>query len=222
MIPGTRRAPLIGHGLVLLTIVTAGCELEEIVVPEGEPIILVQAVMRPDESFQWILVEESLTGGIRNFTGPFIPGDTPDVPVVGATVTVTNTSVGSDPCGASTVFLETAAPGTSLRSDGVYWSPADCPTLGPGDVVELRVEYDGEVVTGRTTIPAADEMRLRTAVGGESVVLRGPPLLFNRDIDTLIAEVDASSGRAVQIEIRRGFRESGFRGRLTALLRWAA
>jgi len=71
-----------------------------------------------------------------------------------------------------------------------------------GDTLELRLEtVDGHIVSGRSEIPGAEAMVLR--VQGDSALLPGPTLLFNRDLDTLEAEVVPIVGRAIQIEVHR-------------------
>ena len=190
----------------LLTVITfvalcGACEFGETTIPDGEPIIVVHAIMRPDVSQQWIVVEQTLTGGGADSTGSSIPGDQPPVPISEATVSVINPSLPSDPCGL-TMFTETPANPDLPRSLGLYWAPPDCPTMRTGDTMELMVEtVDGHVVTGRMEIPGADAMVLR--VEGDSALLPGPTLLFNRDTDTLDAEVFPAAGRALQLEVHR-------------------
>jgi hypothetical protein len=71
-----------------------------------------------------------------------------------------------------------------------------------GDTLELRVEMlDGHIVSGRSEVPGATAMVLR--VEGDSALLPGPTLLFNRDVDTLEADVVPIAGRAIQVEIHR-------------------
>lgn len=163
--------------------------------------IVVHAVMRPDLDRQWVLVEQTLTGSAfaDDSLEAVIPGDPPPVPITGATVSVTNISMPGDPCG-ETLFTETPADANLSRSMGLYWGPANCPTMRSGDSLALRVvTADGSVVTGRTEVVGADRMVLR--VNRDSVVVPGPPLTFNRDVDTLEAEVFPQAGRALQVEI---------------------
>jgi hypothetical protein len=128
-----------------------------------------------------------------------IPGDAPPLPVTNATVTVTNLSFPGDPCG-TVVFTETPGDNELRQSLGLYWSPAGCPSMRPGDSLELRMETaDGLVVTGRTEVVGADRMVLR--VNGDAVVVPGPEITLNRDLDTLEAEVTVAFGRSLQVEI---------------------
>jgi hypothetical protein len=177
------------------------CEFGETNIPDGEPIIVVHAIMRPDVNQQWIVVEQTLTGAGADSTGGPIPGNQPPVPISEATVTVTNLTFTSDPCGV-TQFSETPSDPDLPRSLGLYWGPSDCPTMRTGDTLELAVAtLDGHVVTGVMEVPGANAMLLR--VEGDSAVLPGPTLLFNRDSDTLDAEVLPSAGRALQLEVHR-------------------
>jgi hypothetical protein len=186
--------------LLLVTAVAAtSCELEEIPVDEGDPITVVNAVMRPDVEQQWVLVETSLTGASEDFneTGS-VPGGV-GRPVLDAFVTVANASFPGDPCGAQVAF-DAEPVGSEDETAGVYWSPVGCPTMRPGDTLELRVETpDGTVVTGSTEIPGISGATL--TAGGVEQAIPGQIFAFNRDVDTLVAEVDPIRGRALQIEV---------------------
>jgi len=190
--------------LVALTYAVAlsACEFGETVIPEGEPMVVVHGVLRPDLGRQWILIEQTLTGVDDNFlAGGAIPGSPPQLPVIGAAVSVTNLSLANDPCGA-TDFSETPDTRDLPLAAGLYWGAQDCPTMRTGDTLSLRIEtLDGRVVTGTTEVPGAEEMILR--VGDSSVTLPGPPLQMNRDIDTLEARITVASGRALHLEVRR-------------------
>jgi hypothetical protein len=186
-----------------LALTISSCEFGEVEIPEGDPMLVVFAVMRPDLNRQWILVEQTLTGtsAAEDSLPSVIPGDLPPLPVTSATVSVTNLSMVNDPCGA-TMFTETPADPELRQSLGLYWGPVDCPTMRPGDSLQLRVETaDGLAVTGRTEIVGAERMVLR--LSGDSVILPGPVLTLNRDVDTLEADVAALFGRSVQIEVSR-------------------
>ena len=186
---------LAGIGAALL-----GCELDTVNVPAVSPIVVVQGVARPDQPQQWVLIERSFNGTENLGEPSFIPGESPPgVPVEGATVTLSNLSFPADPCGMSVTMLESSGPPDRLQP-GVYWSDAACPTMRPGDTLELRIVADDDVVTGRTVIPGTNGIVLRTVDG--SVTMPGPALSFNRDVDTLVAEVDPIEGRVVTIEVR--------------------
>jgi hypothetical protein len=187
--------PLAGISVAFL-----GCELDEVNVPIPSPIIVVQGVARTDQPQQWVLIEWSFNGSGDLGQPPFIPGaNPPAVPVEGATVTLTNLSFPADPCGSSGTMEESLGPAERIQP-GVYWSAAGCPTMRPSDTLELRIVADGDVVTGRTVLPGTNGMMLRTADG--SVTMPGPTLTFNRDVDTLFAEVDPIGGRVLTIEVR--------------------
>jgi hypothetical protein len=187
---------LVGGALVI-----SSCEFGEVAIPEGDPMLVVFGVMRPDIERQWILVEQTLTGtyNTNDSLPSVIPGDAPPLPVTNATVTVSNLSLPDDPCGTVT-FTETPAVAGVRQSSGLYWGPTGCPTMRPGDSLALRVETaDGQIVSGETEVVGADRTVLR--VSGDSVVLPGPALTLNRDVDTLEAEVIATFGRSVQVEV---------------------
>jgi hypothetical protein len=215
---------------LLLSAAVAACDLSEVEVPFGDPIVVVHAVMRPDlpgQFFgqQFVVVERSFTGEVA----PVIDPETGDVrfhdldsltipyggfaptPMEDATVWVTNVDLPNDPCGNPVMFHPDAAlppalaqPGAVPReAPGVYWSPQDCPTMRPGDRLELRVETpQGEVVTGMTRVPGMREARL--AVAGREIVFGAlGATTFNRDVDTLRVTVDGQAARLMQLEVRR-------------------
>ena len=187
--------------LLAVAAMCAACEFGETAIPDGDPIVVVHAIMRPDVNQQWIVVEQTLTGSGADSTSGSIPGNQPPVPISEATVTVTNMTLPSDPCGV-TQFTEIPGDPDLPRSLGLYWGPSACPTMRTGDTLELAIEtLDGHVVTGRMEVPGAAAMVLR--VEGDSALLPGPTLLFNRDTDTLDAEVLPSAGRALQLEVHR-------------------
>ena len=180
----------------------AACEFGETAIPDGEPIVVVNAVMRPAVQRQWIIVEQTLTGSEPSGTRDGrIPTGEPELPVTGATVTVVNVTFPSDPCGVVS-FTEYPPVTDLLFASGIYWGTPDCPTMRAGDTLELRVETpNGETVTGVTQVPGVTDMFLR--VEGLSVTLPGPTLELNRDLDTLEAAIERELGRAIQLEVSR-------------------
>ncbi len=189
------------HGLLLLGMVaTTSCEFGETTISESEPIVVVHAVMRPDLDRQWVIVEQTLTGSeSEESVGGRIPGNPPQLPLTGATVTVINLTMPGDPCGA-VFFTENPTDPSLETSAGLYWGPAGCPTMQVGDTLMLTVRtIEGETVTGTTEIPEAEGMFLRVA--GDSVRVPGPTLTMNRDADTLEAEVVVTVGRGTQLEV---------------------
>ena len=186
-------------GTLGLTGILTGCELEEVTVPASQTIVIVQSVLRTDQTQQWILVERTFNGTTGGGVEEFLPGGTVPVPVEAAAVTVTNLSLPGDPCGPEVTFLESAGPPGSIQA-GTYWAPPGCPTMRPGDTLELVVVASPARVIGRTTVPGTNAMQLASA--DDSVTLPGPALPFNRDVDTLRAAVDPITGRVFSIEIR--------------------
>jgi len=180
-------------------LVVGGCEFGEVTIPGEDPIVVVQAVMRPDRPQQWILVEQTLTGVVEVDSHRIeIPSDVPQLPLRGVAVDVVNRTYPGDPCGVTRFTEEAGTPVTP----GVYWSPPGCPTMRPGDTLELAVRApDGTTVRGTTEVPGVEAFTL--AVAGESVAMPGPDLRLNRDTDTLRATARAIVGRALQLEVRR-------------------
>lgn len=184
----------------------AGCVLDDVTVPAGEPIVVVSAVMRPDLPYQYVIVEQTLSGTVErpDSSGFPVPPHSPRVPVVNAAVTVENLDLPGDPCGSPVPFRDTPyAPHTSA-APGLYWAAVGCPTMRPGDRLQLRVETaDGEIVTGITRLPG---MRSASVGRGADSVLLGSGdsvMTFNRDSDTLRFGVDAIQGRLLQLNVRR-------------------
>lgn len=168
------------------------------VVPIPDALIAVQAVLRPDQPQQAILVERTLDGSGGGFGGGFVPGGVLSSPIEGATVTLTNASLPSDPCGPAVTLLESLATAADTTR-GMYFSEVGCPTLRPGDTIDLSVTDGNEVVTARTIIPIATGMSV--AAGTETVSVPGPRLAFNRDRDTLTIAVEGEEGRVLLAEV---------------------
>ena len=195
------KSRIYGIALATVSLSLASCEFGEIAIPDGEPMVVVHAIMRSDLDRQWVLVEQTLTGreSVEDSTEGAIPGSPSHLPVSSALVTVTNLSQPNDPCGV-TSFTETPGDPDLETGLGLYWGPTNCPAMNTGDSLELRVETaDGIVVTGRLEIAGVDEMMLRA--GSNSITLPGPTLQLNRDTDTLVAEVSGAEGRALQVEV---------------------
>jgi hypothetical protein len=200
------RVRATGIAVLLATVSIAGCELEDVAIASGESIVVVSAVMRPDLPYQLVIVEWSLDGTADSVPPSAVPLPPrgPHFPVENAYVAVANLDLPGDPCGNPVQFLHTPDdPGTS-PTEGLYWAPAGCPTMRPGDRLQLTVETtDGRTVTGVTRVPGMNEAFL--AVGNDSVALGGGDsvMTFNRDRDTLRFGVDATAGRLLQLDIRR-------------------
>lgn len=165
--------------------------------PTPDPLVVVQGVVRPDQDRQWVLVEKTFNGTTENFGSSFVPGGDVEVPVAGASVTMTNLTLTTDPCGPVTM-TEAAAPPESAQP-GVYFTPTGCPTVRPGDTLALRVIVDADTMRARTVIPMATTFTLSGA--DTEVTVPGPRMTFNRDADTLRLSVDGTEGRMLLIEV---------------------
>lgn len=206
-----RLLPLSGSAVLPLAVAVGlgGCELDEVVVPPGDPIVLVHAVIRPDRQQQFVVVERSFSGlvdpnELSNF--PIPGGQAPHIPLEDAVVTVTNLDLSGGPCGDTVPFGPTPGAGSGLIAlPGVYWAPPSCPTMQPGDRLALRVETpDGEVVTGTTRLPGLTRAAITLHGTSTSIdVGAGETLEFNRDRDTLRIHVEPIAGRLMQVEVRR-------------------
>jgi hypothetical protein len=174
----------VGPSVIVLL---AGCEIEDITIPLGREVIVVQAVMSLDSAAlaQYVVVERSVTGTITipdqdSLRGP----PRPPLPVSGARVVVTRDD------GDSLLFGEIA------DTAGVYkvsWTEA-LPFLQPGRVYQLRVDVPGgRVVRGRMRMPYP------------LVVAGLPPdgATFNRDRDTLFVQWGGGQySKGVYIQVR--------------------
>lgn len=188
-----------------LLFVFAACDLTPVEIPLGDPMVVVHGVMRSDQSHQFIVVERSFTGEVEEtFLGYTIPTEgAPPIPLQGATVRVTNLDLPDDPCGSPLPFVEDINdPDVDTRA-GVYWAPAGCPTMRPGDQLELYVETpDGEVVAGSTLVTGMDSATL--TVLGETVPFGSDTVItFNRDRDILRLNVEPVAGRLLQVGVLR-------------------
>ena len=188
--------------LLAATALSAACEFGEVTVPTSDPMVIVQAIMRPDIARQWLIVEQTLTGlAVIDRESIVVPGTPLPLPVSGATVTVTNRTDPNDPCG-TTVFTEDPGVPDIPMGAGVYWSPDGCPMMRAGDTLELRVVTPGgAVVTGTSEVPGATAFVMQVA--STAVEVPGPVLTLNRDVDSLKANAAVIAGRALQLEVRR-------------------
>ncbi len=176
---------------------TAGCKLQEVTIPLGSEVVVVQGVLTLDStaSAQYVVVERSITGTMLIPSQDSLRGPPrPPLPISGARVVVTRDD------GDSVVLNEMACnPGMpACDPQGVYsFRRVDAPTfLAPGRVYRLRVRTpDGRVVTGRTRMPGLP-------------VLGGVPpdgATFDRDrddLDVTWSGADASKGVFVQVRPR--------------------
>jgi hypothetical protein len=180
--------------LPLLPLALAGCELTEVTVSAGQPVVVVQAVLSARATEQFVIVERSLTGSAQVGSGDEdIPPGEPRLPIVGATVVLSHE--GPSSCANPTDTLVAQSPGS-----GVYVTTGFCP-LSAGDRVGLRVVTpDGTVVTGTTTVPGARAVSVRLAT--DSATAEEQVLDLDRLRDTIRIGVDPVLARALQVEVR--------------------
>jgi hypothetical protein len=179
--------------LPLLPLLLPACELTEVSIPEGEPRVIVQAVLSARRNDQFVVVERSLTGGALGDAPNGIPPDEPRLPIAGAVVTLTHQ--GPSSCTPASDTLHPRSPGS-----GIYETSGFC-LLTPGDRVALRVVTpEGEIVTGSTTVPGARTVSVRLAT--DSATGEGDILQLDRERDTIRISVDPILARALQVEVR--------------------
>ena len=103
-----------------------GCDLSEVEIPQGDPMVVVQAVIRPDRDPQFVVVEQTFTGVVdyESTVDAIVPLEgEPRTPIENALVTLANLDAAADSCG-SPVTLKEHSPAGSV-SPGVYWAPGD-------------------------------------------------------------------------------------------------
>ena len=195
------RASIITVGAVL----AAACDLTEVEIPVGEPVVVVHGIMRPDEAHQYVIVENALIGTVNlpyrgNAQVPTLGG--PRTPVLGATVQVTNLDFPEDSCDNPVAFID-RHPGLFYTANGVYFSPTACPPMRAGDKLALTIEtLEGDTITGVTRVPGIETAWMVASddslpFGTDSVTT------FNRDRDTLRVHVEPVAGRLLQLDIHR-------------------
>lgn len=184
-----RAGRLLAVGAATLSV--AACEFGEITVPRPGGQIVVHAVLNPDASTQWVLVERTLTGTVTIDTAAIFDPMNPiatgfGVPVSGAFVEVR----GED----GTAYRATE----DAQAHGVYGIDLESGRrLRPGARYTLLVRTrDSVEVTGETTIPAAEAVPVAPAVEP-----------FDRERDTLSLRWPAAPGArtwALRVESPRG------------------
>jgi hypothetical protein len=174
--------------LAIAALATAACELDRASVPRGDTQLVVHAVLNPNSDFYTVLVEESLSGRLTVDTTQATDPSEPilssgGVPVSDAVVRITRISTGEVARG-----HEDARYAVGGRGHGVYrfrnalkaaFDPVGTEHYIPilrGTAYSIRVEKNGRVVTGRTTVPEPGP-----GVGQ----VQGRPR-FNRDHDSLV------------------------------------
>ncbi len=171
--------------MVLLAL--AGCQLQEITIPQGNPIVSVQCVLSLDSNAlaQYVVVEHSVTGTVKVPDQDSMRGSLrPPLPISGASVVVTRDD------GDTLAFAEIT------DTAGVYRAPAATalPFLEPGHVYRLRVVTpQGDTVTGRTRMPEPITVTGILPDGAQ----------FNRDHDTLaVAWNGGRYAKGVYMQVR--------------------
>ena len=192
-------------------VLVSACTLAEVEIPLGETVVVVHAVMRPDqpqESYgrQFAVVEKSLTGTIDypySIAGTVPVGGSPPIPIEGTTVYVTNLDYSTDDCSDTTVFSVFSGDYRLPDMRGVYWSQAYCPSMRSGDQLELVIETpEGDKVRGVTRLPGIEHASF--TVAGDSLPFGTDSVTtVNRDRDTIRVHVDPIAGRLLQIDMLR-------------------
>lgn len=186
---GHRSTPITVSLVLAASAVSAGCDLTEVTVPTGEQVVVVQAIMRPDQDIQSVFVEYSLAGQRDLASGGR------RLAINGAVVTVTNHTRSRPGCTGPIQFINID------RDAGRYASPAGCPMLETGDALELNVRTrEGEEVTGTMNVPG---MRGMIVTLNDTALASGTgQFRLNRDNDTLRFNVERGSGRGLLVELQ--------------------
>jgi hypothetical protein len=179
-------------GLLAAGALASGCELTETTVADGEPVVVVHAVLEPPRQ-PVVVLEWSRTGQAPVAPAPacqqsdFIPQCPPGDPIRGATVVLNNLDIASNRCDGTATLSET----DPARLPGVYRQSAGCFAPLPGNRITMTVTLPGHAVTGALVVPVVDSLRTTPR-----------SLILNRDRDTLRVAVWTHNGRALQVEAR--------------------
>ena len=192
------------HALSALAscLVFLACELDEITIPQPQPVVVVHSVIDVGQPMQFVILEQSLTGRSSEHysSGPVPPAPAGEgIPIEGAYVTLTYHGAGS--CEQPTVVLQEQPPvelgGLGVVASGTYVTGELCP-VAPGDSVELHVEaLNGEVVRGVTVIPGARSIDVYTRSE------QGDYLTLDHGADSVWIDIDPIAGRALVFELSR-------------------
>lgn len=166
--------------------VLAACELTDVVVAPGQPVIVVQGVVRTDLDVQSVFVERSLTGAQFD--------DDETIPITDATVTIARINRGAGPCGDPVILRHVP------NVPGRYSSDAGCLDVDPGDSLLLLVRTsDGGFVTGTMRAPGIELADVR--VNGDPIDAGAPLAPIERRRDTITVALDTLFGRALNVEV---------------------
>jgi hypothetical protein len=174
----------------------AGCELTEVTVAPGKPVVVVHSVINRGRSVQFVVVEYSLSGTSRVVSGidPIPPGN-PTLPIRGAQVTIQQ--LAGSPCGGQ---VDTLTESPSLDSALGVYSGSLC-AVAPGSLLRLRVVTPaGDEVTGTARIPEILSREVR--VQDRPARFAFDTLSLNRDRDTIFVALTANGSRVLQVEAR--------------------
>jgi hypothetical protein len=174
--------------LLASLLVVAGCKFsEELPAEPTAPFLVVNGVLNPRESRQFVTVERA--GGAGGSVG-----------ISGATVEFTHLTPAG--CPTPTVRLgELVTPQPGVPTNGIYLTRDLCP-LRAGDRVALRVETpDGHRVTGTTRIPGASAATLRAG----TTTAGAPPATIpvDRTRDSIRVQLTPLYARGMQVEAIR-------------------
>jgi hypothetical protein len=178
--------------LVLGSALLAACTLAEVITPEADDLLVVEAVLRPDLNVQRLLLHSSLTADVAGAEQ-------------GARVVVRSAA------GREIVFVETRQNDLCLDSAPVgrvacYLSPArEGAWVRPGEEYQLRIETrDGRLAYARTQVPG--DFRLRVPATELRGLCHLPPdtplpLVWSRSVGTwaYISELEISGLRAALV-----------------------
>ncbi len=174
--------------------VLPGCELTQVTVAPGKPVVVVHSIINRSRSDQFVVVEYSLSGTSNVASG--IDSSAARGRIRGALVTIQQ--LDGSPCtGHVDTMTERSDP---LANSGVY-SGSLC-AIAPGSALRLRVVTpSGENVTGTTRIPKVVSREVRV----QDRPARFPldTLSLNRDRDTIFVSVRANHSRVVHVEARK-------------------
>lgn len=188
MSAGIRRLVTLGAAALLASV--AACKLDEAMVPQGKPRIVVHAVLNPVTLEEVVLVERTLTGEVTvpDRTGgdslePILSGG--GVPITDAVVAIRAEGDASFATG-----IQDAAVRADGKGHGVYrFLNAPPPQFSPrtnqvpivrGRRYELEITWNGQVAHAFTTVPNPDRLQpisfARTTfnVDHDSIVLDWP------------------------------------------------
>lgn len=192
-------------------ILATACNLAEVEIPLGDPVVVVHAVMRPDHPLssygcQFVVLESSFIGTIDfpyTIDGAIPIGGSPPLALEEATVLLRNLDFDDENCPDTTALSEVPGDFRLPDLEGVYWTRPFCPGMRAGDRIELTViTPEGETISGVTRLPGMAGAYL--AVSDDSLSFGTDSVTtVNRDRDTVRVHVDPVAGRLLQLDMFR-------------------